>query len=99
MEDEIPKKASTRTICVCLEDMRSCLKTNNFSYLPGLIEEIQYRANRMENALEIVSGWDGVPDKIEERDKLKKEIKVLKEEKLKLEQENPPQALDTSSEK
>ncbi len=99
MKDEIPKKASTRTICACLEDMRSCLKTNNFSYFPGLIEEIQYRANRMENALELTGGWDGVPDKIKERDKLKKEIKVLEEEKLKLEQEKLPNSLDTSSEK
>ncbi len=84
MKDQIPKKASTRTVCSCLDDMRNCLKTNNFSYLSGLIEEVQYRANRMENALTIIGGWDGVPNKIKELKILKDEIKKLEKEKLNL---------------
>ena len=81
MKEQIPKKASTRTICACLDDMRNCLKTQNFSYLSSLIEEIQYRANRMENALEIINGWDGVPKKVKELKDLKKEIKELRKKK------------------
>jgi len=40
-----------RFICEVLEEMRSCVKTQNYSYLPGLIEEVQSMANRMEAAL------------------------------------------------
>lgn len=40
-----------RTICDVLEAMRKCYETRNFSYLPGLIEECQNMANRMEAAL------------------------------------------------
>ena len=43
---------SGRLICSILDDMRDCHKTRNYSYLPGLIEEAQYRANRMEDRLE-----------------------------------------------
>ena len=42
-----------RTICDVLEELRQCYKTRNFSYMPGLIEEAQSMANRMEAAL-----WD-----------------------------------------
>ena len=42
-----------RTICSVLQEMRECAKTSNYSYLPGLIEEAQSLANRMEAAL-----WD-----------------------------------------
>jgi len=87
MKDQIPKEASTRTVCAALEDMRACLKTTNFSYLSGLIEEIQYRANRMENALEIIGGWDGVPNKVKEQRELKYDIIKLSKEKKKLEDE------------
>lgn len=40
-----------RTLCEVLHEMRDCTKTNNFSYLPGLIEEAQNMANRMESKL------------------------------------------------
>lgn len=42
-----------RTMCDMLEEVRQCCKTGNYSYLPGLIEEIQSAGNRMEAAL-----WD-----------------------------------------
>lgn len=40
-----------RYICEILEDVRTAHQTQNYSYLLGLIEEIQCSANRMENAL------------------------------------------------
>jgi hypothetical protein len=42
----------SRYICDVLDEMRSCDKTKNYSYLPGLIEEAQVLANRMEAALD-----------------------------------------------
>ena len=65
-----------RTICSVLEEMRECLKTNNFSYLPGLIEEAQSLANRMESAL-----WDQKDYKHMQKNfrKLKLQIKQLEE--------------------
>lgn len=67
-----------RTICSVLEEMRNCCKTSNFSYLPGLIEECQSLANRMESAL-----WDQKDIKYyrEEKKELKEEIKKLKAKK------------------
>ncbi len=43
----------SRYICSILDEMRKCHETRNFAYLPGLIEEAQMLANRMEAAL-----WD-----------------------------------------
>ena len=40
---------SNRYICTVLDEMRDCVKTSNFSYLSGLIEEAQSLANRMES--------------------------------------------------
>ena len=40
-----------RTLCEVLDEMRTCSKTRNFSYLPGLIEEVQTMANRMEASI------------------------------------------------
>jgi len=40
-----------RTICSVFNEMRKAHKTRNYSYLPGLIEEAQSMANRMEEAL------------------------------------------------
>lgn len=67
-----------RTACDILQAMRDCHKTRNYSYLPGLIEELQNAANRMEAAL-----WDQKEFKSMERKhkKLKKEVKEM-EEKL-----------------
>ncbi len=42
---------TNRYICTVFEEMRTCLETNNFSYLAGLIEEAQTYANRMESKL------------------------------------------------
>jgi hypothetical protein len=66
-----------RTICDVLEAMRKAYETRNFSYLMGLIEEAQNKANRMEAALH-------------DRDDLEyyqKDIRRLKREKAKLEKE------------
>lgn len=40
-----------RTVCQVLEEIRKCHETRNYSYLPGLLEEIQSMANRMEAKL------------------------------------------------
>jgi hypothetical protein len=73
------EKYSTRTMCDIIEDMRTMYKTRNFSYLMGLLEELQYRANRIENAFDI-------KDQVERYEKLrikyKKEIAELKKEKV-----------------
>lgn len=80
------ERYGTRTLCSILENMRSLNKTRNYSYLSSLIEEAQYRAERMENALEAYGGeWGGVIEMEKKRIKLKKEIKKLKDKKEKLE--------------
>ena len=65
-----------RLLCAVLDEMRDCVKTSNFSYLPGLIEEAQSLANRMESNL-----YD-----IKDFNRLHKDIKVLKKKKKKLEE-------------
>lgn len=40
-----------RYLCTVLDEMRTCCKTSNFSYLMGLIEEAQVMGERMEAAL------------------------------------------------
>ena len=40
-----------RLVCRVLDEMRDCSKTRNFSYLDGLIEEVQVLVNRMESKL------------------------------------------------
>lgn len=67
-----------RTICSVLEAMRDCTKTQNYSYLLGLIEEAQMLANRMESAL-----YDKKDFKydLKRHKKLRKQIKEM-EEKL-----------------
>jgi hypothetical protein len=71
-----------RTICDVFEEMRKCCKTGNYSYLPGLIEEAQSMANRMEAALEDVKD---VRNMRADKKKLKEELQKLKKEKEKLE--------------
>jgi hypothetical protein len=52
MRDEIEDYTyPNRTACGILADMRTSYETRNFSYLPGLIEELQYAATRMEAAI------------------------------------------------
>ena len=83
-------RISTRYLCDILQDMRDCYKSRNFSYLKGLIEEAQYRANRMENRIGMVGE---VEDLETNRIELKKEIKELEEEKkgLRVELDKEPE--------
>ena len=79
MKTNTSDNRSTRTMCDILSNMRDCLKTLNFSYLSGLIEEAQYRAERMENALEVASyGYGGINAMFDEREKLRDSIQELK---------------------
>ena len=73
---------TNRTICDILSEMRDCTKTGNFSYLPGLIEEVQSAANRMEAAI-----WDqsGLEQRRAEYKQLKKDIRKLTEKRDELE--------------
>ena len=66
-----------RTMCDILEEMRKSLETMNFSYLGGLIEEVQSTANKMEAGL-----YD-----IKDRERLLKQIKKLRKQKEELEVE------------
>ena len=63
-----------RLLCAVLEEMRDCVKTLNFSYLLGLIEEAQSLANRMEAHLYEIKDYN----------RLHKDIKALKKKKKKL---------------
>lgn len=77
-----PANTSGRYLCDILQNMRKAYETRNFSYLPSLIEEAQYRAERMEDALEKVGGYKGLEYLEEQRKKLKDEIRELKKELL-----------------
>ena len=68
---------ANRYLCDVLDEMRKCVKTLNFSYLLGLIEEAQTLGSRMESKL-----FD-----IKDFDRLHEEIRDLKKKKKKLEQE------------
>ena len=78
-----------RTICACLEDMRSAFKTYNFSNIASLIEEVQMLANRMEAHIETEHSYNDRRDKLrevqEEIKETEEELKLLKNE-LKLTQ-------------
>ena len=67
---------SNRYICTVLDEMRDCVKTSNFSYLSGLIEEAQSLANRMESRLYEIRDFE----------RLHEDIRKLKAEKKKLEE-------------
>ena len=69
--------STNRLICDVLGEMRDCVKTLNFSYLLGLIEEMQSLANRMESKLYDIKDFES----------LHKEIKALEKKKKKLEEE------------
>ena len=66
---------SHRYICSVFYEMRDCVKTSNFSYLTGLIEEAQTLANRMESRLYEMKDFE----------RLHEEIRALKKKKKKLE--------------
>jgi hypothetical protein len=67
-----------RSMCSILEDVRSCIKTLNFSYLTGLVEELQWAGNRMEASL---SDQRDIFEMKEERSQLKKELEELRKQK------------------
>ena len=72
-----------RLLCTVLDEMRECVKTTNFSYLPGLIEETQSLANRMESHLYDIKDFNHLHKDIKD---LKKKKKKLKEEVEELEE-------------
>ena len=76
------EEVGTRLMCDVLSDMRQANKSRNYSYLKGLIEEAQYRANRMEDR---IYSRNEVERLEKERIKLKSEIKKLRAEKEELE--------------
>ena len=65
-----------RLLCTVLDEMRECVKTLNFSYLLGLIEEVQTLGNRMESRL----------FEIKDFERLHKEIKALEKKRKKIEE-------------
>ena len=68
---------TNRYICTVFEEMRECIKSMNFAYLPTLIEEAQMLANRMEAAL---GDKDAVNSLREDIKKLKTARKLIHEE-------------------
>ena len=66
-----------RLLCDVLDEMRDCVKTLNFSYLLGLIEEAQSLGSRMEAHLHDINDFN----------RLHKDIKALEKKKKKLKQE------------
>ena len=66
-----------RFLCDVLREMRKCVKTSNFSYLLGLIEEAQTLGSRMESRL----------FEIKDFERLHKEIKALEKKRKKIEEE------------
>ena len=64
-----------RMMCDVLEEMRGCTKTMNFSYLLGLIEEVQTLGNRMEAKLYDIKDFERLHDDIKDLKKKKKKLK------------------------
>ena len=74
-----------RTMCDVLSEMRKCCETGNYSYLPGLIEEVQSMGNKMESKLEDVKDLANTRTYLKE---LKKEYNELYKKKEKLENDS-----------
>ena len=70
--------------CNVLDEMRECSKTRHFSYLDGLIEEVQVLVNRMESKLMDQKELDELNERIRESKndlaRLKQSIKLAEEE-------------------
>jgi hypothetical protein len=64
-----------RLLCAVLDEMRDCVKTSNFSYLSGLIEEAQSLGNRMEAHLYDMKDHNRLLDDIKALEKKKKKLK------------------------
>ena len=69
-----------RLLCTVLDEMRECVKTLNFSYLSGLIEEAQSLGNRMEAHLYDIKDFDRLHENIKDLKKKKKKIEKKVEE-------------------
>ena len=67
-----------RYLCDVLSEMRTCSESNNFSYLPSLVEEAQTLANRMESSLYDKRDYKAIKAMISEKkielEKLEKEL-------------------------
>ena len=72
-----------RLVCEVLEEVRKCSKTRNFSYLPGLVEEVQTLVNRMESKLQdnkdVRNARDVINEAKQELMDIRAEIKALQE--------------------
>ena len=64
-----------RLLCDVLGEMRDCVKTLNFSYLSGLIEEAQSLGSRMESHLYDIKDFNCLLDDIKALEKKKKKLK------------------------
>ena len=69
-----------RLLCAVLDEMRDCVKTLNFSYLSGLIEEAQSLGSRMEAHLYDIKDFNRLLDDIKALEKKKKKLKEEVEE-------------------
>jgi polyhydroxyalkanoate synthesis regulator phasin len=83
-----------RYLCDVLEELRDITKTQNYSYMPGLIEEAQVYANRMEAA---ISDIHDIHAKQAELTRLRKDVRALREARDELAAE--VNELDTKAEK
>ena len=74
---------ANRYLCDVLNEMRKCVKTLNFSYLLGLIEEAQTLGSRMESKLFDIKDFDHLHEEIRDlkkkKKKLEKEVEALEE--------------------
>lgn len=75
-----------RTLCDVLTEMRTCHETRNYSYLPGLIEELQSTGNRMEAKL---SDFKDIKESHEKKVKIEKEVEEVKKKLKELKEELP----------
>ena len=71
-----------RSVCEVLDEMRKCYETRNFSYLLGLIEEVQSMANKMEAKINDVNDFHHLQNR---HKNLKNECRHLQEQVEELE--------------
>ena len=69
-----------RMLCSVFDEMRDCVKTLNFSYLLGLIEEAQSLGSRMESRLYDQKDHEHLLDDIRDLKKKKKNLKKIVKE-------------------
>ena len=73
-----------RYICDVLEEMRKCHSTHSYGPLPGLIEEVQTLANRMEAALDGKRDYNAWHKRVkEEKEELKRLLKKTNKKRKK----------------